>query len=361
MNENIINEETITTLRQYAPIAENAGRLQPEQLAAIYKQRWFKLFVPEAYGGLALSLPEGLRLEEELARIDGSLGWTVTLCSGATLFIGYLQNDIAKEIFADAQVCFGGSGAINGTAAITEEGYIINGFWKYATGAPHTTIFTANCKIIKDGKALLNEDGTPVYYSFFFKREEVSVLEDWNTMGLKATASYSFEVVDLPVNKSRAFTIDAAQATINSPIYKFPFLQMAETTLAVNTLGMTAHFIDECKAILQKKIDTKQIAEARVAIFEKAITNAENYLQKIKEQFYLLVDNAWEKLVHQNKIEDDLLVRVSCICKSMVKEARDIVTHLYPYCGLAATQNGTTINRVFRDIFTASQHSLLTY
>lgn len=105
-----IDKITTDLLRQEAAIAESLGTLTAEQLHIIYKEKWFKLFVPDEYGGLNLSLPEGLQIEEALAAIDGSLGWTVTLCSGATMFAGYLQLLIADAIFADEKVCFGGSG-----------------------------------------------------------------------------------------------------------------------------------------------------------------------------------------------------------------------------------------------------------
>ena len=40
--------------------------------------------MPKENGGLGMSMPEGLRMEETLAWTDGSTGWTVTLCAGAS-------------------------------------------------------------------------------------------------------------------------------------------------------------------------------------------------------------------------------------------------------------------------------------
>src|SRR5207249_2863153 len=121
--------------------AEQSGGLHPVQLAVIYEQRWFNLFVPKSCGGLELSLPEGLNIEEGLAWADGSTGWTVTLCSGANWFIGFLQPEISKDLFKNHQVCFAGSGRASGIASVTATGYEITGCWKYASGAPHATAF----------------------------------------------------------------------------------------------------------------------------------------------------------------------------------------------------------------------------
>ena len=144
----------VEQLRGFSGRAEAGGTLIPEQLAVIHSRKWFKLFVPRRLGGLELSLPEGVRLEEELARIDGSLGWTVTLCAGANFFVGYVgqfgDQPVAEAIFANADVCLGGSGQATGKAAVLDGGYRVSGRWRYATGAPHLTHFTANCVLEKD-------------------------------------------------------------------------------------------------------------------------------------------------------------------------------------------------------------------
>src|SRR5690606_14262993 len=112
------------------------------------------------------TLPQAVRLEEALAWADGSLGWTLTLCAGANWFAGFLDSGLAKEIFADKKVCLAGSGAATGTAEVIPEGYLLHGKWRYATGAPHATMITANCVITEDGKPLLNIDGSPVIKAF---------------------------------------------------------------------------------------------------------------------------------------------------------------------------------------------------
>src|SRR5213592_1773074 len=88
-----------TIIRESSAQAEQLRRLHSKQLSIIYAQRWFNLFVPSAHNGLELSLPDGLKIEEGLAWADGSTGWTVTLCSGANWFIGFLHPEIVKNIF----------------------------------------------------------------------------------------------------------------------------------------------------------------------------------------------------------------------------------------------------------------------
>ena len=88
---------------ELAAKSESLGTLDPEILEIAYQQEWFKLYVPKIYGGLGKTLPDILKLEEDLAYLDGSLGWTVTLCSGAGWFAGFLDPDLAKEVVAEIE------------------------------------------------------------------------------------------------------------------------------------------------------------------------------------------------------------------------------------------------------------------
>lgn len=355
----MIDQSLAEELALFASAADEQARLTPEQLDIIHRQKWFRLFVPQSQNGLGLELPEGLRMEEALAKIDGSLGWTVTLCSGATQFTGYLPPSLTNGIFKENGVCFGGSGALSGIATETPEGYIVSGSWKYATGAPYCTHFTANCKIEKDGRLLTNAQGTPVYRSFLFTREEVRIHNDWNTMGLKATASESFSVSGIQVPEERSFTILPAAATLPGAVYRYPFLQFAETTLAVNSLGMALHFLEELQRLIREKSRNEAPHTAPVLPLQQKSEAAIQFLQKLRTRFYSAADDSWNAMLKEGEVPAPVLQQVSKQSRLLARFSRKLVADLYPWCGVSATQNGTVLNRIFRDLFTASQHTLL--
>ena len=89
----------------------------------------WNLWVPRDFGGLEAELLDGLRTLQSLARTDGSLGWTVTLCAGANYFIGNLKPEFAAELFIGNRVILGGSGGLFGDASKTASGYRLNGQW----------------------------------------------------------------------------------------------------------------------------------------------------------------------------------------------------------------------------------------
>lgn len=357
----VIPAELTNTIRNFSAAAEKAGRLLPEQLAIIYQQQWFNLFVPKAYGGLELSLPEALKIEEALAWTDGSTGWTVTLCSGANWFVGFLALSAAEEIYRDDKVCLAGSGRASGIAKVSKDGYEITGQWNYATGAPHATAFTANCLIEKDGITLQDEAGHPLVQSFWFYPGEVTIRENWNSLGMVATASHGFEVKEVQVPHNRTFLLQPGKAVLEHPVYHFPFLQFAEATLAVNYSGMAVRFLDLCRTLFEEKISHPNNRKHVLPPLMEMLQQAEEALQHTRSQFYTAIVTSWQAMLSEQSVSPALLQGISHTSRRLATTARQQVDTLYPFCGITAANPSTEINRVWRDLHTASQHTLLAF
>ncbi|WP_443937966.1 acyl-CoA dehydrogenase family protein [Pedobacter sp. MW01-1-1] len=346
---------------EYAAESEALGQLHPEIVEQAYEEQWFKLFVPEAYGGPGKKLPEILRLEESLAEADGSLGWTVTLCAGAGWFAGFLDPSLAQEIFADRTVCFAGSGAVGGTATQTPNGYVINGHWKYASGALHATVFTANCVLQnEEGLEFTDEEGNPIIKSFILKKNEVHILPGWSYFGLVATGSHAFEVHQCEVPFNRTFSINT-NIQVADQGFDYPFLQLAETTLAVNSLGMAKHFVELVENSFYARSGLKRYTAEQINYFTQVLQDSKLEMARMRIAFYEAFDQSWDELINHSTISLESLEKVSTTSRHMAHTTRKICDTLFPYCGLEAARKETEINRVWRDIHTASQHALFTF
>ena len=75
----------------------NVETFNSEVLQLIEKQNWLNIWVPKQYNGLGLPFSEGLQILQKTAKIDGSLGWFITLCSGANYFSRNLKPTIAHQ------------------------------------------------------------------------------------------------------------------------------------------------------------------------------------------------------------------------------------------------------------------------
>ena len=337
------------TLRSTAAEAEANRDLHPDQLDLIYRQQWFRMLVPEN----PLSLSQLVRLEEGISWADGSVGWTVTLCSGAGWFAGFFPPAAFTDIFSDKQLCIAGSGAPSGEAHVIPGGYRISGRWDYASGALHATAFTANCVIMENGQRQLTDDGSPLVRPFLFRKEEVSVDKNWNTIGLIATGSHAFEVRNAEIPADRCFDIAPSQAKADHPIYRYPFLQLAEATLAANLSGMGMHFLDNAGPFFYQRIHRGRVPANAAGEMNAALAAAQNTIQTKRTEFYKTLDHSWE-----SQTDFDA---VSGCSRGLVTAVRSMADLLYPYGGLGAARPETELNRVWRDLHTASQHNLLVF
>ncbi|GAA0879988.1 flavin-dependent monooxygenase [Algoriphagus jejuensis] len=345
----------------HAAASEKLGRLSDEWLDVIYAEKWFKLFVPKEQDGLGLNLVEGLRVEEKLAELDGSLGWTVTLCAGAAWFVGFLEKLLAEEVFSDPKVCLAGSGFVGGKANLVEGRYQISGSWTYASGALHATHLTANCEILEDGVPLLDKKGKPLVKAFILRKEEVEILGGWNYMGMIATGSHAFKTEALRVPENRAFEILPESATLPDSVFRYPFLQLAEATLAVNILGITQHLVALIETSFWKRHEYRQYDKKHQKYFQKLLEKQRKKLNRLKKEFYAFVQESCEALEQKGKIPKSLLSKISQVSRKLTQACRESNGKLYPFAGLEAAKTHTEINRVWRDFNTVSQHALLIF
>lgn len=347
---------SIAVIRDAAHAAELNGKLSTEQLEIIIAENWYQMFVPQSLGGLNSKFVCAIRMLEAFAWLDGSFGWTVTLCGGANWFVGFFNDTIQQQFFTGNQTCLAGSGAPTGTAVTTGNGYLVNGEWKYVTGAPFATAFTANCIVQSAGA----EESVTVK-PFIFTPAEVEIKQDWYGVGMKATASFTIVVKDLYVEKHRMFELEESQPRINHPVYKIPFLQFAEITLAANFSGMAFRFIELTKALLDEKIKQRGYNVEQASEMLEVLGRVTAKYDHLRNDFFDRVNEAWLYATENGVWEETHLKQISSASYTLAKESVKAADLLYPYCGMTAADTRSEINRVWRDLHTASQHALFMF
>ncbi|PZX57059.1 alkylation response protein AidB-like acyl-CoA dehydrogenase [Algoriphagus ratkowskyi] len=346
---------------ELATKAERLGHLPEEWLTEIYKNKLFKLFVPKELGGLGCTLPEALKIEEKLAKLDGSLGWTVTLCAGAAWFVGFMDESLRNDIFPDEKLCLAGSGFVGGKADKIDDTYIISGSWTYASGALHATHLTANCEILEHGEPLLDKKGKPEIKAFVIDRKDVEILDGWNYMGMIATGSHAFRCEDLSVPLNRCFEILPEKAQLTASVYQYPFLQFAEATLAANILGISIHLIEVIEQSFWKRNEYRKYDKKHLSYFQNLLNKQSKKLEKLRDEFYRQVNDSWAELEENGKISKSRLKKVSLTSRKLTQKCREINSKLYPFSGLEAAKTHTELNRIWRDFNTVGQHALLIF
>lgn len=344
----------IQTVREQSGQIEKSGKLPAEVLRYIYEHKLFKLFIPEKLGGRELPLPEAVAIFEQAAQIDGSFGWLITIGSGGNFFSAYLASETADKLYSPANAVVAGSGSITGIATPADGGYEVSGQWQFCSGAHHATIFTGNCKI-EDPAAESSR-----VLSFAFLPEQVTILEDWQAFGMNGTGSHSIKVENAFVPENRTFNLAQEPGTSDYKIYQYPFFQFAEVSFAAVALGVAGHFMQEAIKRLEENRQRRQDASPeRYDFISKKFVNAQQRLNQVRNEFYVAVNTSWAELESTESLTENMQQLVSKSSKKVAKVTTGAVQEMLPYLGMAAVTETSLLNRLFRDLHTVCQHTVL--
>ncbi|GAA4442035.1 flavin-dependent monooxygenase [Ravibacter arvi] len=319
---------------------KGASKIPDPVLQHIFQQRWLQIWVPEAYGGLGDRLAEGLARLYEWAKIDGSLGWMLTLCAGANYFSRNLAPAVAKELFSSPHTCFGGSGMIGGSAVLREDGgYLVTGNWRFATGAPHLSHFTLNARLIREDKPVIGENGMEMIRSFVVPKEQAEILPDWKSMGMRSTGTYSFHLRAVQVPEVFSFLYDSFFS--DDVLDRVPFRVFADLTLLVNYLGMAFHFAEEA-------------AEVRPSLrLDEFVSSIEKHMDHILRT----AGEIEQTLAGAGSVPAGIQAGIHAYGTELVGQLSHRLIRIYTQLGIRASQVDAPVHQVLCDYFTATQHA----
>ncbi len=351
----MFNKNMVSVIREQSLAMEKAGTVTPQVLDYIYELGLFKLFVPKELGGRMVPLPEALRIFEQASWIDGSFGWLVTIGSGGGYFASSISPEVSRRIFSDSRAVIAGSGFPSGVARPVAGGYEVSGQWKFCSGSTHATVFTANCVIEAD-----KPSAAPEIRSFILLPEQVKIADDWRAFGLKATASHSISVEGAYVPAEMTFELAKQHTCFPDPLFRYPFMQFAETSFAAVSIGVCRHFLDEARRMVDLSREAWKASNPdRSRFVTDRLEQADTEFEQAVANFYRVIDDTWQKQIGCVQLSEADGQQISRKCKQTAKTALHCAQSLFPYLGINAIMEEAPVNRAWRDLQTVCQHTLL--
>jgi alkylation response protein AidB-like acyl-CoA dehydrogenase len=348
-------------IREHADRAEREAQMPREVADAFHEAGLFRILLPRAMGGGDLTIPDSLRLCEEVARIDGSAGWNLAICSGSPLFGHNLSRAAFEKIYGDPRGVSAGSLNPATTRVVAAEGgWRFSGKATYASASANATYLMAAGMVLRDGAPQI-VDGFPVMRAGLFPIKHAKILNTWSTAGMRGTGSNDcvFDNVFVPDE----FTFDWLNA--KSPWQRGPFeniplqLQFVGGLVSV-VLGTARHALDALNEIAQAKVP----AATRSTLRERPsaqiqFAQAEGLLRAARAYFYHCNDEIWRRgeAGESFSIQDRADARLAVVTAAkLAVQAIDLVADC---AGMNATLTSSPIERCWRDAHTAIQHVLM--
>ncbi|MGM0507236.1 MAG: hypothetical protein ACQER4_08645 [Bacteroidota bacterium] len=335
-----------TTIDQIRKELKGGEKDLPDRvLETIYEKKLFRLFIPAELGGLQLSLPEALQVIKSCSHVDGDFGWQVNIGSGGGFFAGYMDPAVVRERFISREFVIAGSGYPSGEIRKEGDGYLVNGSWNYCSGCSYATLFTFTG---------LTPDGE--WRAFALTPDQVRITKNWNAYGLSATTSHTVTVEHATVPEEFIFDVTRKREGWGYPLYDYPFIEFARASFFAVITGCYTHFLDEIERYSSAISDPKKVKHQTL---NRRVNEKRQRLNQELNRYEKVVERSWSELLETGQPQSETLETLNTQIFDLTFKMHQSAAEIVFYTGMEGVKRSSPINKVWRDLSTACQHSLL--
>jgi len=346
-------------LRGRSDEIERTRRIPADLSAGFARAGFYRMCVPEVYGGLELPPADTMYTIETLAQADGSAAWVVFIGATSGSVLALLPPDSARAIFHKPEVMLGGVFAPRGKAVAETGGFRVNGRWQWGSGTQNADWVMGGCEVIRDGKPELLPNGTPRSRMMVAPASEIEFFDTWYVSGLCGTGSTDFAMNNLFVPDSRAVGL-GVDGPLERPLYAFPQFGLLAMGIAAVALGLARAAIDALVEIAGGKTPQGSARPlASRASAQSDVSRAEALLRSARAFYYEAIEQAWESACARGRIEADHRRDVRLATTHATRACAEAVDLMYDLGGGTSVYHRSPLQRIFRDVHVATQHMMV--
>jgi indole-3-acetate monooxygenase len=344
-------------LEAAADTIERTQEIPEPLLGQLHEAKLFRMLLPRSVGGDQVEPWVYMRAIEEIARCDGSVGWNTFVANSSALIAPYIPLEAARTIYSDPRGLIAWGPPNQHRAIAAPGGYRVTGEWHFASGSRQANWMGAHCQVVEpDGSLRLNRFGRPTVRTLLMPKDRVTPIRDWNTLGMRGTASEGYSITDVFVAEEFSGTReDPTLRRDRGPLYAFTTQGLYAVGVAGVALGIGRAMHESFMALAVEKaprnmgrLADNPVVQAMVAGHEAALGSARAYLVDILKECWAGADDI-EPLGSADR------ARVRLGCSQAIRAALDVTDAVYKAAGTSAIFLGTPFERRFRDIHTLSQ------
>ncbi|WP_426321802.1 acyl-CoA dehydrogenase family protein [Microbacterium sp. E-13] len=345
-------------VRDAEDVIENERRVPDEITDALYECGMYRAFLPKELGGLEVHPVDWLEAVEALSHINGSVGWLCMLHTGQT----WASRDAMKRILTDERwIIAGNGGRAGGVARAVEGGYWVSGRWPFSSGSPEATHLFGLCVLHDDegNEVLSPKDGAPWFVVPYFRREDVTLYDTWDGLGLRGTGSGDFSVDNVFVPAEMVDERGIWGITYGTPHEKGPFIQAAHSahaiglaTAAMEELIKQTHLKARRGSYRQLRFATDENLHIKIATADARIRSCRLFQNDV-------LTRAFASAQENRYIDYELRVLMAEMNTFIVHEMREVVNSLFLESGVGGVFKGSRLGRIYRDMSTAANHIII--
>jgi len=336
---------------------EVLGQLTPEVVDKLHEQRLFRLLLPQAYGGEEVDLATWFRTMEALAKLDGSTAWCIGQINGCASIASAVEPAVAQRIWGEPRSALSWGPPLTARADEVDGGHRLSGEWGMSSGSRHATWLGLTTPVFdRNGAAVQLHDG-PAVRIFFVPADAVTLIDNWNVIGLKATNSGGFKVEGLFVpNGYSARREHLPDVKLSTPLYKFPMNSFFATGFSAAALGIARAMLDASMALAMKKhprlaktsLRDNHLVQLQLGEAEARLRSARSYVEATAQR-------VWDAVVASNELTISQRIDIRMAATFAIHEAKAVADTAWEIASATSIFTSSPFERRFRDMHTITQ------
>lgn len=318
---------------------------------------FFSLWLARALGGPELNTVDYFRVIEELSRADGAVGWCAMVSAGYSRLSGYLDDDVARDIFGDGSTIVAGTINPTGKAIVVSGGFRVSGRWNYGSFIGHSAWTVGSSVIHDDGGPRRGPDGALDMRLMLFPTSAVEILDTWRVGGLRGTGSHDFQVSDLFVPDDHAIAAFTAKPVRPGTLYAAPFITVFAMALASVPLGIARAAIEAFIELAEGKTPIGGSARLRDKASAQAdLGKAEALLSSARAFLVEQLHGVWDTAAKGDMPSLPQRATARLAAAQAAAASAQAVDLVYNAAGGTAIYEHNLLERCFRDVHATTQH-----
>jgi alkylation response protein AidB-like acyl-CoA dehydrogenase len=186
-------------------------------------------------------------------------------------------------------------------------------------------------------------------------REEVKIIEDWKTVGMKNTSTNSIEIVNVFIPNEHIFSVYDKKSQLNETVFNLPFIIYAQAFFISVAFGIFKRLLDETEKTIKESETYNDRQSNRLLkmshLNAKGVTLLEDAKNEISEIINILIEQPNIDSNTSNKIQERFIFHANIL--------RTHALEMFVIHGINAVYAENPINVFFNDLLAVTQHKLM--
>jgi len=343
---------------------------------ALHDSGLFRYQQPRCFGGMELDLPAIVDVVEVLGRGDASTAWTFANLASHHRQLALWDIRAQEEVWGEDPDALIASGIafVQGRGERVDGGLLLTGEWGFSSGVEISGWNMLAC-IVREGDKQGDKQGNkpgdkpgdkPVdWCSCLVRSSDYTVVDDWQTLGMRGTGSRTVRATEVFVPAHRVLSMHVARpghvfpglAHHSNPLYRVPTAALGGHSIAAAMIGNAQAMVDLSVARVREKssrytgatLRDMPMVQARVSMSAAKVDAMRGFIRNDCVEAFAAVSA-------RGGLELEAKLRYKRNCALAMKITTEAVDSLHELAGAGGIYDNQPSQRMFRDAHAAGGH-----